>query len=103
MQPYSVIIDSSMTSYDGCCATADAIIAASAATVTADSLLLDENLADVLIGKFSPLLRLRRSIIVVSCNPSVEITGMLNRNVERDSYYSEAFLLRWTSLQQCLI
>ena len=82
MQPYSVIIDSSMTSYDGCCATADAIMAASAATVTAESLLLDENLADVLIGNFSPLLRPSRSIIVVSFSPSVEITGMLNRTVQ---------------------
>ena len=54
---------------------------ASTATVTAESLLLDENLAVDRIGKFSPLLRLRASITVVSCRPSVERTGMLDRVV----------------------
>ena len=71
--------------------------------MTAESLLLDENLADVRIGNFSPLLRPSRSIIVVSFSPSVEITGMLNRTVHRGSYYSKASLLRWTLLQRCLI
>ena len=94
LQPYSVIIDSSMTSYDGCWATADAIMVASAATVTAESLLLDENLAVARIGKFSPLLRLRASITVVSCRPSVERTGMLDRVVKRESNYSTMSLVR---------
>ena len=83
LQPYSVIMDSSMTSYDGCCATALAMMVASAATVTADSLLLDENLAHVRAGKLSPLLRPSRSIMDVSCRPSLEITGMLDRVVQR--------------------
>ena len=88
LQPYSVIIDSSMTSYDGCWAIADATMVASAATVTAESLLLDENLAVDRIGKFSPLLRLRASITVINCRPSVERTGMLDRVVQRESSYS---------------
>ena len=66
LHPYSVIIDSSITSYDGCWAGAVELITLSAAIVVADSLLWVENLFPARMGKFNPRLRPAMSMRVVN-------------------------------------